>query len=154
MRTSVYPAILTPDTQQHGFVVTFPDVPEAITQGDDLPEALHQVAARRQAVRVGGLPRGTISLKHCIRPPIALTRPPLGVFAAANLFQRRQQWGQINTPSLWQYRPQPRPRCIWLCNRPKSPRASLPTVFVAMNKKFPICLIHGVRLRYRVWSRR
>jgi antitoxin HicB len=44
MRTFVYPAILTPDTQQRGFVVTFPDVPEAITQGDDIPEALHQAA--------------------------------------------------------------------------------------------------------------
>jgi antitoxin HicB len=42
MRTFVYPAILTPDTQQRGFKVTFPDVPEAITQGDDIPEALHR----------------------------------------------------------------------------------------------------------------
>ena len=30
----VYPAILTPDVQDGGFVVTFVDVPEAITQGD------------------------------------------------------------------------------------------------------------------------
>jgi antitoxin HicB len=42
MRTFVYPAILTPDNQQRGFVVTFPDVPEAITHEDDIPEALHQ----------------------------------------------------------------------------------------------------------------
>jgi antitoxin HicB len=44
MQTFLYPAIFTPDTQQGGFVVTFPDVPEAITQGDDVPEALHQAA--------------------------------------------------------------------------------------------------------------
>jgi antitoxin HicB len=44
MRTFVYPAILTPDAEHSGFVVTFPDVPEAITQGDDVPEALHQAA--------------------------------------------------------------------------------------------------------------
>ena len=44
MRPFLYPAILTPDTQQRGCVVTFPDVPEAITQGDDVPEALHQAA--------------------------------------------------------------------------------------------------------------
>lgn len=33
-----YPAIFTPDTG--GFVVTFPDIPEAITQGDDEAEAM------------------------------------------------------------------------------------------------------------------
>jgi antitoxin HicB len=40
----VYPATLTPDAQDGGFVVTFVDVPEAITQGDAVPEALHQAA--------------------------------------------------------------------------------------------------------------
>jgi antitoxin HicB len=40
----VYPATLTPDAQDGGFVVTFVDVPEAITQGDDVPEALQQAA--------------------------------------------------------------------------------------------------------------
>jgi antitoxin HicB len=44
MQPFVYPAIFSPDTRQGGFVVTFPDVPEAITQGDDVPEALHQAA--------------------------------------------------------------------------------------------------------------
>jgi antitoxin HicB len=33
-----YPVILTPDTG--GFVVTFPDIPEAMTQGDSYAEAL------------------------------------------------------------------------------------------------------------------
>ena len=40
----VYPATLTPEVQDGGFVVTFVDVPEAITQGDGVPEALHQAA--------------------------------------------------------------------------------------------------------------
>jgi antitoxin HicB len=40
----VYPAALTPDVQDGGFVVTFVDIPEAITQGNDVPEALHQAA--------------------------------------------------------------------------------------------------------------
>ena len=44
MNQFVYPATLTPDAQAGGFVVTFVDVPEAITQGDDIPEALHQAA--------------------------------------------------------------------------------------------------------------
>ena len=34
-----YPAIFTPDHETGGFVVTFRDLPEAITQGDDEHEA-------------------------------------------------------------------------------------------------------------------
>lgn len=33
-----YPVVLTPDTG--GYVVTFPDVPEAMTQGDSYDEAM------------------------------------------------------------------------------------------------------------------
>jgi hypothetical protein len=65
MRTFLYPAILTPDTEHGGFLVSFPNLPEAITQG-------------------------TMSKKHCIRPLIALRRPSLGGFVAASLFQRQQ----------------------------------------------------------------
>ena len=39
-----YAATLTPDEEDGGFVVTFRDVPEAITQGDTLDEALHNAA--------------------------------------------------------------------------------------------------------------
>lgn len=35
-----YPVTLTPDEIDGGFVVTFRDVPEAISQGDDLADAL------------------------------------------------------------------------------------------------------------------
>lgn len=44
MRSFVYPALLMPDEKDGGFVVTFPDVPEAITQGGDVPDALQQAA--------------------------------------------------------------------------------------------------------------
>ena len=44
MQHFVYPASLTPETHDGGFVVTFPDVPEAITQGDDVSDALQQAA--------------------------------------------------------------------------------------------------------------
>jgi len=44
MQHFIYPAMLTPDMQDGGFVVTFLDVPEAITQGDDVSEALQQAA--------------------------------------------------------------------------------------------------------------
>lgn len=36
----MYPIILTPDTKDGGFVVTFVDIPEAITQGDTQARAL------------------------------------------------------------------------------------------------------------------
>lgn len=35
-----FPVNLTPDKADGGFVVTFPDIPEAITQGDTVEEAL------------------------------------------------------------------------------------------------------------------
>jgi len=35
-----FPVILTPDEEAGGFVVTFPDIPEAITQGESLDDAL------------------------------------------------------------------------------------------------------------------
>lgn len=44
MQHFMYPAFLTPDEQDGGFVVTFPDVPEAITQGEEVSDALHQAA--------------------------------------------------------------------------------------------------------------
>ena len=36
-----FPVILTPDKTDGGFVVTFPDIPEAITQGETREEALN-----------------------------------------------------------------------------------------------------------------
>lgn len=37
-----YPVVLTPDEDDGGFVVTFPDIPEAITQGDTVEECLSE----------------------------------------------------------------------------------------------------------------
>ena len=36
----MYPVTLTSDEEDGGFIVTFADVPEAITQGNTLPQAL------------------------------------------------------------------------------------------------------------------
>lgn len=57
MRNFVYPAVLTPDKQDGGFVVTFPDVPEAITQGEDVPDALQQAADCLEEAIVGRIRR-------------------------------------------------------------------------------------------------
>ena len=44
-----YPAKLTGDRKDGGFVVTFRDVPEAITQGDTLADALSEAEGALQA---------------------------------------------------------------------------------------------------------
>lgn len=44
MQHFVFPANLTPDEHDGGFIVTFVDLPEAITQGDDTADALRQGA--------------------------------------------------------------------------------------------------------------
>ena len=44
MRCFVYPATLIPDAEEGGFVVTFIDVPEAITQGEEVEDALREAA--------------------------------------------------------------------------------------------------------------
>lgn len=44
MNTLAYPVTLTPDTKDGGFVVTFADVPEAITQGETVAESLQEAA--------------------------------------------------------------------------------------------------------------
>lgn len=53
----VYPATLTPDIQDGGFVVTFVDVPEAITQGDEVPDALPQAADCLEEAMAGRIRR-------------------------------------------------------------------------------------------------
>lgn len=42
MKPFVYPARFTPNTEDGGFVVTFRDFPEAITQGDSIEHALRE----------------------------------------------------------------------------------------------------------------
>ena len=44
MQSFIYPATLTPDREEGGFVVTFIDLPEAITQGEDVEDALREAA--------------------------------------------------------------------------------------------------------------
>jgi antitoxin HicB len=53
-----YPVILTADDIDGGFVVTFPDVPEAITQGNDVPDALAQAADALEEAIAGRIRRG------------------------------------------------------------------------------------------------
>lgn len=49
MRRFVYAVCLTPDQQDGGFVVTCRDLPEAVTQGDNLAHALSEAAGALEA---------------------------------------------------------------------------------------------------------
>lgn len=60
MRDFVYPVTLTKSTDLGGFVVTFKDVPEAITQGEDLADALWQAADCLEEAIAGRIRRGDV----------------------------------------------------------------------------------------------
>jgi antitoxin HicB len=53
-----YRVILTPDEIDGGFVVTFPDLPEAITQGEDAAGALDEAADALEEAIAGRIRRG------------------------------------------------------------------------------------------------
>lgn len=76
----VYPVALTPDTADGGFVVTFRDWPEAITQGDTREAALSEaadcleeaVAARIADGREIPLPSSTLAGEYGVSVPIQM----------------------------------------------------------------------------------
>ena len=58
MHQFIYPAMLMSDEQSGGFMVTFPDVPEAITQGHDFGDGLGQGADCLEEAIAGRIRRG------------------------------------------------------------------------------------------------
>ena len=58
MRSFAYPARLIPDPEAGGFTVIFPDLPEAITQGENRLEALEQAADCLEEAIAGRIRRG------------------------------------------------------------------------------------------------
>src|ERR1022692_4205712 len=58
MRNLAYPATLTPDREAGGFTVTFRDLPEAVTQGEDRLDALDQAADCLEEAVAGRILRG------------------------------------------------------------------------------------------------
>jgi antitoxin HicB len=53
-----YPVTLTPDETDGGFTVTFEDIPEAITQGEAVPDALTEAADALEEAIAGRIRRG------------------------------------------------------------------------------------------------
>lgn len=57
-RDFIYPVNLAPDETDGGYVVTFRDVPEAITQGEDIKDALAQATDALEEAMAGRLRLG------------------------------------------------------------------------------------------------
>jgi len=53
-----YPVTLTPDETDGGFIVTFKDLPEAITQGETVEDALAEAADALEEAIAGRIQRG------------------------------------------------------------------------------------------------
>ena len=92
MQHFIYPAILTPDAQDGGFVVTFPDVPEAITQGGDVSEALQQAADCLEEAIAGRIRRHVLIPEASPMGPSHYAIPlPVQTAAKAALFLAMRQ---------------------------------------------------------------
>jgi len=95
----VYPATLTADEEDGGFVVTFADLPEAITQGEELSDALAQAADALEEAVAGRIRRGDeIPLpsapgrgQHVVPvPPITAAKAALYLTLRAAKISRRE----------------------------------------------------------------
>jgi antitoxin HicB len=88
-----YPVTLTPDAEDGGFVVTFKDLPEAITQGETVTEALAEAADALEEAVAGRIRRGD----PIPEPSPAADRPivpvPVQTAAKAALYLALQETG-------------------------------------------------------------
>jgi antitoxin HicB len=93
MRTFTYRALLEPGERDGVVVVTFPDVPEAITQGDGEADALREaedalgVALLSYPLRGLRLPRARARKGHAVTvaPEVAAKLAVLEAFAASGI---------------------------------------------------------------------
>lgn len=87
----VYPATLTPDPRDGGFVVTFRDWPEAITQGDIRAHALTEAADCLEEAVAGRIDDGRdIPVPSVLQPGEWLVSVPIQTALKAALHQALQ----------------------------------------------------------------
>jgi len=90
----VYPVILTPDTQDGGFIVTCRDLPEAITQGDTLAAALLEAADCLEEALAGRIDdHRQIPLPSAPEPGEYLVAVPIQTALKAGLYLAMQESG-------------------------------------------------------------
>jgi antitoxin HicB len=94
MRDFSYPVVLTEDAADGGFVVTFPDLPEAITQGDGATDALFQAADALEEAVAGRIRRGDdIPAPSLPRPGLQVVPVPAQTAVKAALYLALRETG-------------------------------------------------------------
>ena len=82
MPNFIFPVQLTPDSEDGGYVVTFRDLPEAITQGDSIAECLIEavdcleeaIASRINDNREIPQPSALQAGEYWVRPPLVVAQ--------------------------------------------------------------------------------
>jgi antitoxin HicB len=83
-----YPIVLTPDDEDGGFVVTFPDIPHAITQGDSVEECLEQAVDCLEEVLAGFIDDGEeIPAPSAVKPGDYSVAPGAQIALKVEVFQ-------------------------------------------------------------------
>ena len=98
MRSLAYPATLTPDREAGGFTVTFPDLPEAITQGEDRLDALEQAADCLDEAIAGRIRRGDeipVASKTKAGQTVVFVPPLMAAKAALYLSMREAKMSNV-----------------------------------------------------------
>src|ERR1022692_2404693 len=98
MRNLAYPATLTPDREAGGFTVTFRDLPEAITQGEDRLDALNQAADCLEEAVAGRIRRGDeipVPSKAKARQAVVPLPPLMAAKAALYLAMREANMSNV-----------------------------------------------------------
>jgi len=81
-----YPVTLTPDPHDGGFVVTFADLPEAVTQGETVAEALEEAQGALEAALEYRVREGLeIPAPSAPAPRQPVVAPPIGTALKAAL---------------------------------------------------------------------
>jgi antitoxin HicB len=98
MRSLAYPATLTPDREAGGFTVTFPDLPEAITQGEDRLDTLTQAADCLEEAIAGRIRRGDeipVASKTKASQTVVSVPPLMAAKAALYLAMREAKMSNV-----------------------------------------------------------
>lgn len=92
MNRFTYPVVLTTDDVDGGFIVTFRDLPEAITQGDTVRECLTEAADCLEEAVVGRISRGNkIPLPSKAKKNEKLVPVPMQTAMKAALYQAMKE---------------------------------------------------------------
>lgn len=98
MFTAIYPAVFTPEADGKGFHVSFPDLPEALTGGDDLADTYLQAADCLAESIAGRIARGEdVPLPSRLKRRQRGIAVPLPVAPKLSLYLAMRERGMPNT---------------------------------------------------------